>query len=185
VTYSFFPATADRWADLEQLFGPRGACSGCWCMYWRLPNAQFTAQKGEANHQALRDIVDSGSAPGILAYDNGQPVGWCSVAPRGEFARLASSRNLRPVDETPVWSVVCFFVTKAYRRKGISVALLNAAAEYVQSQGGRMLEGYPTQPSDKLPDPFVYTGLQSAFVRAGFSEAARPSRTRAIMRRQL
>ncbi len=180
----FHPVTPDRWSDLETLFGPRGATGGCWCMYWRLKRSEFEQMKGEGNRQAMKSIVDSGEIPGLLAYHDGQPVGWISVAPRPAFSALERSRILKPVDERPVWSVVCFFVKKSFRRKGVTVELLQAAVEYARRHGAQIVEGYPVEPRQgQSPDPFVYTGLASAFLQAGFEEVLRRSETRPIMRR--
>jgi GNAT superfamily N-acetyltransferase len=179
----FHPVTPERWGDLERLFGERGACGGCWCMYQRLKRAEFEAQKGEGNRLAMKEIVDSGVVPGILAYDAGRPVGWCSVAPREHFSTLARSRILKPVDDQPVWSIVCFFIDKEYRRRGVSLALLRAAVDYVRQSGGSIVEGYPVEPrKPRMPDPFVWTGLAGAYRKAGFVEVARRSETRPIMR---
>jgi len=131
----------------------------------------------------MKAIVDSGNVPGILAYDGDKAVGWCSVAPRAEFPRLERTRVLQPVDDNPVWSITCFFVAKSHRRKGVTVRLLEAAIEYAGRQGCNILEGYPYEPRQpKLPDPFVWTGLASAFWKAGFQEVLRRSDTRPIMR---
>ena len=177
------PLTPERWADFEKLFGPRGACGGCWCMYWRQSSKEYKTQHGDANHQSMKALVDSGVIPGLLAYEGDEPVGWCSIAPREEFPTLNRSRILKPVDDQPVWSVVCFFVARGRRRTGLTVQLLTAAIDYAGSQGARLVEGYPVQPRDgKAPDVFVYTGLYSAFVKAGFSEVLRRSDTRPIMR---
>jgi GNAT superfamily N-acetyltransferase len=179
------PLSADRWADLEKLFGKRGACGGCWCMWWRLPRSQWLKQKGAANKRALKKIVRTGCAPGLLAYVNGEAVGWCALAPRPDYPRLATSRILKPVDAEPVWSLTCFFVARPYRRRGVTVALLNEAARYAASRGGHLLEGYPVETTEEQPDVFVYTGLASAFHRAGFKEVARRSPHRPIFRRVL
>ncbi len=177
------PLTLDQWSDFEQLFGPRGACGGCWCMWWRLPRAQFAQRQGELNRQSMQDIVTSGEVPGLLLYRDGQPVGWCSVAPREQFPVLSRSRVLKPVDDQPVWSIICFFVSRPQRHAGVMVELLNAAVEYAGSQGARILEGYPVDPKgNQTPDVFAYTGLFSAFLQAGFHEVARRSETRPIMR---
>ncbi|MFX1486101.1 MAG: GNAT family N-acetyltransferase [Promethearchaeota archaeon] len=179
----FHPLTTDRWGDLEKLFGPTGACGGCWCMWWRIKRSQFCEQKGESNKKALKRIVDSGEIPGILAYTDGQPVGWCSVAPREHFPVLESSRIFKRVDEKPVWSVVCFFVSKPYRRKGVSLRLLLAATEYARENGGEIVEGYPIDPKrPNYPDAFSYIGFVSVFKKAGFLEVLRRSETRPIMR---
>ena len=180
---TFHPLTPERWPDLEKLFGPRGACAGCWCMYWRLLRQQFSAQQGEPNREGLKSLVDSGSIPGLLAYSADAPIGWCAIAPRTEFPVLARSRILKPVDDQPVWSVVCFFVSRAHRRQGLTIQLLKAAIDYAATCGARIVEGYPVDPRHgKSPDVFVYTGLYSAFKQAGFTEVARRSETRPIMR---
>jgi GNAT superfamily N-acetyltransferase len=179
----FHPLAPDRWTDLEKLFGEKGACGGCWCMWWRLKRSQFEQQKGEGNRKALKRIVASGEIPGLLAYLHNEPVAWCSVAPRKAYATLERSRILAPVDDKPVWSVVCFFVAKPFRHKGVTMKLLKAAIEYVKRQGGRIIEGYPVEPRKaRMPDAFAYTGLASTFRKAGFVEVIRRSETRPIMR---
>jgi GNAT superfamily N-acetyltransferase len=179
----FYSVTPRRWKDLENLFGERGACGGCWCMLWRLPRSKWQQQLGERNRKAMKKIVDSGEVPGILAYSDGQPIGWCAVAPRERFQLLERSRIMGKVDEKPVWSVVCFFVAKPFRQKGMSVAMLKAAAEYAGKKGAKIVEGYPIEPKkDSMPDVFANTGLASAFRQAGFKEVLRRSETRPIMR---
>ncbi|MFD3504211.1 GNAT family N-acetyltransferase [Streptomyces sp. NPDC058678] len=183
---TLLPLTPGRWQDLEELFGPRGACGGCWCMWWRLSRSVYNAAKGDANRAALRAIVDGGDVPGILMYDDGQPIGWCSVAPRESFPVLARSRALPLIDDAGQWSVVCLFVRRDRRRSGTSVALLRAAAEYAAAQGATILEGYPVEPKQEaMPDAFAWTGTVSAFRSAGFTEAARGPTGRPIMRRSL
>ena len=154
-------------------------------MWPRLVRSQYETQKGARNKRAMKKLVDGGRTPGIIAYQDGRPVGWCSVAPREEFLRLERSRILKPVDEQPVWSVVCFFVTKEHRRNGLSVKLLKAAIDFVRERGGRIVEGYPVEPVKKQADAFVWSGLASAFVKAGFKEVERRSETRPIMRYEI
>jgi GNAT superfamily N-acetyltransferase len=183
---TFHPLTPERWSDFEKLFGPRGACGGCWCMYWRLSRTQYDEQHGEINHRNMNALVDSGIVPGILAYASDEPAGWCSIAPREEFPTLARSRILKPVDDQPVWSVVCFFIARSQRRMGLTVKLLQASLEYARENGARIVEGYPVEPKEgKAPDVFMYTGLFSAFKQAGFTEVLRRSETRPIMRYNL
>ncbi len=178
------PLTADRWDDLVALFGPRGAYGGCWCMYFRLPRKEWSAGCGDGNRRAFQRIVRRGGEPGLLAYDGATPVGWCAIAPREEYGGLARSRLLQPIDERPVWSITCFYVARSHRRRGVTVALLRAAAKFVAAQGGSWLEGYPAEPGEGgWPDAYAYHGTVAAFARAGFREVARPSKTRAIMRR--
>jgi len=179
----FFPVTNDRWTDFETLFGERGACGGCWCMFWRLTRKEFESQKGEGNRKAMKTIIKAGKIPGILGFSQDRPVAWCSVAPRDQFSALDRSRILKPVDNLPVWSISCFFVEKKYRRKGLSIQMIKAAVDYVKKNGGSVVEAYPVEPKkDKMADAFAWTGLASAFIKAGFKECARRSATRPIMR---
>ena len=151
-------------------------------MAWRLSHAAFQAQKGEPNRKALRKLVRAGRVPGVLLYEGQTPIGWCAVAPREEYIRLERSRILKPVDEQKVWSVSCLFVAKPYRGCGMSSLLLRGAASFARKNGAKIVEGYPTETSDKLPDPFVWTGTLGAFKKAGFREVLRRSKSRPIMR---
>ncbi|MFH1006344.1 MAG: GNAT family N-acetyltransferase [Candidatus Latescibacterota bacterium] len=178
------PLTVARWADFEQLFGRNGACGGCWCMFWRLPRKEFDSQQGDGNREAMKGLVASGQVPGLLGYLEDRPVGWCSVAPREGYPALGRSRILTPVDEQPCWSVSCLFVHRAYRKQGVSTQLLRAAVDYVADKGVRFLEGYPVEPKDdqSISSAFAWTGISKAFESVGFSEVARRSATRPIMR---
>jgi len=179
----FLPLTPGRWDDFEALFGERGACGGCWCMWFRVGRKEFEAKKGAGNRQAMKEIVASGKRPGLLAYHRGRAIGWCAVAPREQYPRLLGSRILKPVDDQPVWSIVCLFVAKPYRGKGVSTQLLRAASDYVRKRGGTVVEGYAVEPKkDRMPAVFAYHGLASAYRDAGFVEVARRSPQRPIMR---
>lgn len=179
----FEPVTPERCQDLEALFGPRGAIGGCWCMWWRIKRKEFESQQGEGNHQAMRSIIESGKVPGILAYKDGVPIAWCSVAPREDFPVLDRSPILKRVDGKPVWSIVCFFIAKGYRHQGLSVIVLRAAVECACQNGARIVEGYPIEPKkDSAPDIYVFTGMLSTFQKAGFVEVMRRSESRPIMR---
>lgn len=183
ISLEFRPVTKNRWADFEQLFGKRGACGGCWCMFWRLQHAPFERQKGDKNRRAMKKLIASGTVPGILAYHKKEPVGWCSIGPRNDFVRLEKSRIFKPVDDKPVWSITCLFVAKEYRKMGVSGKLIEAAVEYAAKKKAVAVEGYPFEPkSDRQPDPFVWTGLASAYFDAGFKEVARRSPTRPVVR---
>ena len=200
----FHPLTLNRWKDLEELFGERGACGGCWCMWWRLTRSEFERQKGSKNKAALKKIVKSGQVPGILAYANGKPIAWCSVGPRETYPALERSRTLKRIvenpalrisqggeqsrtteggDDKPIWSIVCLFVAKPFRNKGVSVKIIRAAVDYAKKKGAKIVEGYPKEPKKgRWPDAFIWTGHVSAFQKAGFVEVHRGSPTRPIMR---
>jgi GNAT superfamily N-acetyltransferase len=185
MTITFKPLTPARWQDFETLFGDNGACGGCWCMAWRLQNKAFQQNKGAGNKRAIKKVIEKGKPPGIVAYSGREPIGWISIAPRTEFVRLEGSKVLAPIDDQPVWSVSCFFVRKDFRQQGLTVELLNAAADFARKKGAKIVEGYPYDLNQKMAPPFVWTGLAAAFQKAGFKEAARRSKTRPIMRRSL
>ncbi|MDQ2691569.1 MAG: GNAT family N-acetyltransferase [Chloroflexota bacterium] len=179
---SIKPIKRNLWTDFEELFGPNGACAGCWCMFWKLRGKAYEEARGFETRQMHKSIVDSGVVTGLLAYWHGDVVGWIAIEPREAYPKLAHSRVLKPVDDQPVWSVTCFFVAKSARRKGVTVELLKAAIEHAKNQGGRIVEGYPVETPSTMPGPFVFTGTAAAFRRAGFQEVARYSPTRPIFR---
>lgn len=178
---NFYPLTPERWSDFEKLFGDNGACGGCWCMWWRLKRSQYEKQKGSVNKRSIKKIVNSGIIPGILAYDNYSPIGWCAIEPRESFALLENSRVLKRIDNEKVWSVVCFFVDRKYRRNGVTEKLLAAALKYAKKNKAKIVEGYPID-SSKTPSAFAWTGFANAFTKVGFKEIHRGSPTRPIMR---
>lgn len=180
---AFYPLTPDRWDDFVRLFGAHGAYGGCWCMWWRETRSEFEKKQGAGNRRAMKKIVESGEAPGILAYAAGDPAGWISIAPRENYSALERSRVLKRLDDAPVWSIVCFFVGQEYRNRGIALPLIRAAVDYAAQHGAKAVEAYPTLPKKgKLPPVSVYMGIPSIFERAGFVECARPSTRKAIMR---
>jgi GNAT superfamily N-acetyltransferase len=152
-------------------------------MWFRQTGLEHRRRKGAGNRAALKAIVDRGQVPGLLAYVDGLPAGWCSVAPREEFGRLQRSRTLKAIDDRPAWSIVCFFVRGDFRNRGLAAALLGAAVRYAVERGARIVEAYPFDPSSGgTPDSAVYSGVVSMFEEAGFREVARRSRTTPIMR---
>jgi len=180
---TFTPVTINEWEDLQALFAEPGVQNGCWCMYWRIKRAVFHGQYGEGNREAMRRIIESGRVPGILAYLQGQPIGWCSVAPREEFPVLDRSPTLKRVDGQPVWSIVCFFVSRPHRHKGLSKILLQAALDYAKDNGATIIEAYPLTPEHAKSQRYeLYMGLVSTFEEAGFQEAARRSKRSPVMR---
>ena len=181
---TWHPLTPERWDDLETLFGARGACGGCWCMTPRTTRAVYEKNKGEPNRRAFRRLVKRGSVPGILGYRDGEPVAWCAIEPRSAYRRLETSRVLAPVDDEPVWSIVCLFVRRDQRGQGVSVRMIRAAVTHARRNGARRVEAYPVEPrKGRAPDAFLWTGTFSAYLAAGFREVARRSETRPIVRK--
>ena len=182
------PATAERWADLEALFGKSGAAGGCWCMFWRMDRASYKLLKGEGTKAALRSMTLEGKVPGMLAYLDGAAVGWCGMGQREDFAALENSRILKRLDDQPVWSIACFFVSRLYRKQRVTQALLEGAVAYAASQGAKIVEGYPIDleapqlQGQNLNSYSGYMGIASVYRAVGFVEVARASDTQRIMR---
>ena len=182
----FHPLTPERWDDFERLFGPHGAYGGCWCMWWRSSRAEFQVRGGQGNKQAIKELVEQGVVPGILAYRDGEPLAWCSVAPREDFASLERSRVLKRLDDRPVWSIVCFYIPRRHEGQGLMQALIQAAVEYVRELGGRTVEAYPTVPRNgKLPPVSSFMGIPAVFERVGFVQVARPSQAKVVLRYEI
>jgi len=182
------PLTPRRWPDLETLFAARG-CSvarGCWCMAYRRTGAARALPSGtsraQANRAELKALVQSGKSPGLIAYRGRIPVGWVSLAPRAEFARLERSAVMKPVDDRPVWSIVCFVVPSAYRGLGVAHALLRGAIAYARERGATLIEAYPVDKADRSKDVDMWFGAKSMFDRAGFREVARRRPARPVVR---
>jgi len=170
VSIEVFPATPDRFEDVAALLGPRREdAPACWCLYFRLTSAEFSALKGRERPDYLESLCARDDSPGMVAYLDGNPVGWCALGPRHEMGRLERSRTIPKVDDLPVWSVVCFVVRPGYRRRGVARTLLDGAIEYARSRGAIALEGYPVYTGGKqISATFAYVGTTTLFERAGF-----------------
>jgi GNAT superfamily N-acetyltransferase len=184
------PLTPDRWNDLVELFGRPGAsiARGCYCMCYRRsgkhePGAGETYS--ESNKRALKALVDRGIVPGLIGYEKGRPIGWVSLGPRAEYAKLQRSPVMKPVDEKPVWSIVCFFVDAKARHRGIAEAMLKGAMTWARKQGATLLEAYPCDKASKSVDDFLWFGAKRMFDRAGFVEVARRKPTRPVVRKAM
>jgi GNAT superfamily N-acetyltransferase len=151
-------------------------------MYWRIPRQEFQRNYGQGNRLLLQRAIEEGKTPGILAYHEGRPVGWCSIAPREDFPVLGRSPTLRPIDDLPVWSIVCFFVAGPLRRSGMTHAMIRAAIQYAQDHGARIIEAYPIDPETKSLEYERYMGLTTTYEAEGFIVVCRRSLRRPIMR---
>jgi len=190
MAYSFDsrPLTPQTWADLEALFELPGGSMvrGCWCMYYRKSGKVLVnARAGVDNKKELCELVDNGVVPGLMGYVDGAPAGWISLGPREDYAKLARSPIMKPVDDSKVWSVVCTYVARQYRGQGVQHRLLEAAVLYAREQGVRILEAYPVDKPERSHADFMFFGSRSLYERAGFTEVVRRSPTRVVMRREL
>jgi len=165
----------ERWDDLVKLFGTKGACGGCWCMWWRIEQGERWAEvKGASARRRMKSLVQSGRALGALAYVDGEPVGWVSYGPRKEYPRLDRAPSLRCDDAERVWSVPCFFIKAGHRGQGVASALLEHAVRRIRALGGKIAEGYPVKPAKDgkpLPNAFAWTGTRPMFDAQGFEVA--------------
>jgi GNAT superfamily N-acetyltransferase len=173
------PLTPSRLPDLAALFEQGGDPKWCWCAYFRIRGFDFSSG-GKARHrQAMDSAVDhnarEGRAPGLVAYDRGEAVGWTSIGPREDYERLAHSTVLKPIDDRPVWSIVCFVVGRRSRGRGVARALLDAGIDYARDHGATMLEAYPVEVAggERIRPADAFRGTVTMFERAGFKVVER------------
>lgn len=179
VEFSVQPLTAELWPALEDLFGERGACAGCWCMYWRI-GAAYRTRPASENREDFHSLVKQGPPPGLLAFAGELAVGWCQVTPRDALPWIDNTWRLKRVDDMPVWTISCFYVRKGWRRNGVTRALIDGAVAMARSAGAPAIEAYPLD--DEVSPSSTSTGYASTFLRAGFHEVARWSPEKPIMR---
>jgi GNAT superfamily N-acetyltransferase len=178
------PLNKSNWNKFVELFGDKGACGNCWCMFFRLNKGDFEEGKvNDGNKNAMKALVWAGKPAGLLAFYDEIPVAWCALAPREDFLKLEKSRVHKRIDDCNVWSLPCTFIDKRFRRQGVSVELLKGVIEYAKEKGIKVLEAYPTIPTqEKLPDAFAWIGLYKSFERAGFKIVDRTSKHRPMVR---
>jgi GNAT superfamily N-acetyltransferase len=165
------PLTPERWPDVTALFDEGGDPKSCSCMFWRVRSKDWTFANAAEARDGLHALVQArrDPAPGLLAYADGRVVGWVSVAPREDYERLTSSRVRPTIDDTPVWSIVCFVVSRSARGQGLTTRLLDAAMDYAAERGAPALEAYPVDVGEgRVPAALGYTGLLPTFLAAGF-----------------
>jgi ribosomal protein S18 acetylase RimI-like enzyme len=174
------PLDGRTWQDLAGLFGQGGDPKRCWCMYWRLPSGHWSLTSTEANRNALHDLAEgTGSTPGLVAFRDGEAVGWVSLGPREDFPRITRSRTIPLVPGDGLWSIVCFVVGRRARRSGVATALLDAAVEHAQANGAQAVEAYPVVTrGSRITSASAYTGTLGMFERAGFAVVS-PTRSSA------
>ena len=168
------PLTTARVADLATLFDQGGDPKWCWCTYYRVRGRSWSNSTPTDNRALLGELADRALAPGLVAYSDGRVVGWVSLGPREDYERLAYSKVLAPIDDRPVWSIICFVVGRQSRGQGIAGALLDAAIDHARASGATTLEAYPTDTDGgRVPSANLFKGTLSMFLRAGFTVVAR------------
>jgi len=173
----------DTWTDLQTLFGPKGACGGCWCMYWRLPHKQYEAHRGQGNKEKLKSLIQNQAHLGVMAFDHDLPIAWCSVSPKTELPRIQTSRLFKNTSEVKdTWSITCLYIHKDHRGRGMSGTIISTAADYAFDHGAANIEAFPIIPKSKIPAVFAWVGFVNSFERAGFKKIVQVSDTRALMR---
>ncbi len=185
------PVTADRFEDFADVVNPNRRATHCWCLSHRLPARRIEELGQGSRERAARALCAAEPPPGVVTYRDGTPVGWCSISPRSAIPRLASSKLIRPIDDLPVWSIICVVVRGGHRRQGVTRALLEGAVAWAASQGAPAVEAYPVDPGGERMDlTMAFVGTRSMFTNAGFevvgtTDAVASRLPRLVMRRYL
>jgi len=190
MSWESHPLTPERFDDFADIINPNRRTPHCWCLSHRLRASDIT-ELGKGNReQAMRRLCEQEHPPGVVTYLDGVPVGWCNIGPRAEMPRLDRSKLIRPVDDVPVWSIVCVVVRVGHRRKGVTARLIDGAVEYAASNGAPAVEAYPVEPEGRMDTTMAFVGTRSMFTRAGFEVIGRTAAVasglpRLIVRRTL
>ena len=183
IKLEFDQLTSSTWKKFEAVMGEKGGCGNCWCIYFRLPYKTFQENKPDGNKKMMKQLVKKDRPQGLMASINKEPVGWIALAPREDYMRLANSRVFKPIDDKPVWSITCFFIKKEFRHKGLSQQLIKGAVDFAKKKKIKTLEAYPAIPyAEKVPHPFLWVGVLSAFIKQGFKIVQQRSKSRAMVR---
>ena len=184
------PVTSDRFEDFADVINPNRRATHCWCLSHRLRVKDIEELGGGNRETAMRALCERAHPPGVVTYLDGVPVGWCNIGPRSEIPRLVHSSLIRPVDDVPVWSIVCVVVRSGHRKRGVTGHLLEGAIEYARSEGAPAVEAHPVDPPGRMDTTMAFVGTRSMFQRAGFrvigtTDAVAGKLPRLIMRRDL
>ena len=177
------PLTVDNWHLFEEVMGEKGGCGGCWCMYFKLSAKDFPNDKYEGHKGRMYDLVKAAKPTGLIATYNKRAVGWIAFAPRKDYIRIENSRAFKRIDDKPVWSITCFFIKKEFRKMGLSEQMVKGIVDYARKKKIKTLEAYPAIPySDKVPPPFLWVGILSAFTKNGFEVVQQNGKSRTMVR---
>ena len=179
-TWRTHPVTPERFDDFADVVNPNRRENHCWCLSHRLRVKDIEALgasatgAGGVRERAMRALCSDEIPPGVVTYRDDTPVGWCHVSPRADIPRLTASRLIRPIDDVPVWSVICLVVRGGHRKQGVIGHLIAGAVEWARSQGAPAVEAYPVDNKGaKIDRTFAYAGTRAMFERAGFRETGK------------
>lgn len=185
-TFETRPLTPDTWEDFLRVFGVNGAYDGCWCMFFRQTGAEYSEGRGESNRVAIRNLCNDGRQPGLVGHLDGEPAGWVSIGPRTEFGRILRSPLFKDdePDNDAVWSLVCLFVHRDHRGRGMTRHLVEGAVEHARANGAARVDAYAIHPDGRAASE-LYHGTPEIYRASGFTEVFRPNDNRVLMRRDL
>lgn len=183
------PLTAARFDDFVAVVNRTRRANHCWCLSHRLP-AKEIEELGGSREEAMRRLTERKHKPGVITYHDGEPVGWCSISPRNEIPRLMSSTLITPIDDLPVWSIICVVVRSGHRRQGVTRRMLEGAVAYAAKRGAPAVEAYPVDPPGRMDVTMAFVGTRSMFEAVGFevvgeTKAVASRMPRLVMRRTL
>ena len=189
MSWETLPVTPDRFEDFADVINPNRRATHCWCLSHRLRGSEIEELGHGDREQAMRQLCER-EPPGVVTYQDGVPVGWCSIGPRAQIPRLAGSTLIRPVDDVPVWSIICVVVRGGHRRKGVTAQLIEGAVQYAAGRGAPAVEAYPVDPEGRMDTTMAFVGTRPMFERAGFeligtTDAVASKLPRLILRRTL
>ena len=192
MAFTTHPVTPDRFEDFADVVNPNRRATHCWCLSHRLPLRETRALGGGSREAAARALGRRPDPPGVVGYDHdGAPVGWCSIGPRADNPRLVASTRIRPLDDVPVWSVICVVVRGGHRARGHTTPLLEGAVAWAAERGAPAVEAYPVDAEGgRIDTTMAFVGTRRMFERAGFTVVGRTDalasrRPRLVMRRVL
>jgi GNAT superfamily N-acetyltransferase len=190
MTWETHPVTPDRFEDFADVVNKNRRANHCWCLSHRLVAGEIAALGGGSRERAMRRLCERENPPGVVTYLDREPVGWCNIGPRSEITRLVRSRLIRPIDDVPVWSIICVVVRAGHRRQGVTGHLIEGAVAYAASRGAPAVEAYPVDPPGRMDLTMAFVGTRAMFERAGFrvvgtTDAVASGMPRLVMRRDL
>lgn len=193
MTWETHPVTPDRFDDFADVINKNRRKSHCWCLSHRLQAKEIEELGGKGQggrEKAMRRLCEREHPPGVVTYLDGEPVGWCNIGPRSEITRLAQSKLIRPIDDVPVWSIVCVVVRSGYRKQGVTGRLIEGAVGYAKSRGAPAVEAHPVDPKGRMDLTMAFVGTKAMFDKAGFevvgtTDAVASKMPRLVMRRDL